>query len=314
MKKLFTIIICSYNGEERIARAIESVLKQEEYSKLVDKFILVDNNSTDTTQRIMKQYQVKIDSISYIYEARQGLSYARLAGVERTSSEWIVFIDDDNILDPNWLFEAYQYIMKNAKVGVFNGAVVPLTEFEITEEEEMNLQIACGGLALTHLKRTDIDVNELKNKHHGVPFGAGLVIKNAPLQKLAKRGWLGNTGRNGGRLTSGEDTEMCLFVQQCGFEFGFNPKMVMEHLIPRGRLDMSYLRKLWGSFAEGDYIAYHQDKISTWRKVILIYKNLRKYLKKKLAYNLTNQAIKRKKLELDLIYLKAILDKLYKNT
>lgn len=298
MNKIFTVIICAYNAENRLKRTIESIINQKNYNKLVDKFLLIDNNSTDTTARIMKEFENRIENIGYIFESKQGLSYARLAGVNDTDSEWIIFIDDDNILEDNWLIEAHKYILKNNRVGAFNGSVLPLIEYNMSQKEKQILGVVYAGLACTNLCKGDIDYN-LCNHPYKIPFGAGLVIKSCVLKKLSRLGWLKSKGRTGQLLLSGEDTEMCFFVKSQGYNFGYNPIMVMHHLIPRKRLEVNYLVNLYRGFEEYEYMSASNKKLYiffrikrfilvfikySYKKIILYYKknNYSKYLSTKL--------------------------------
>lgn len=240
MKK-YTIIICTYNSAERINRIIDAILIQNDYANLVQELIVVDNNSTDTTKDNITKYGSKI---KYIFEDIQGLSFARLRGVNATISEWIIFIDDDNLLKQNWIREADNFITQNPRIGAFNGAIIPLIEFDISHEEKSRLTACYGGLACTHL--TEQNITRIKNF---LPFGAGLVIRTNTLKSLAKKGWLNSTGRCGSQLISGEDTEMVLNAKRDGYDVGMCEKMIMYHQIPRFRLSEDYLVRLYASFA-----------------------------------------------------------------
>lgn len=293
MEKKFTIIICAYNAENRLSKTIDSIINQNDYYKLIKNLIIVDNNSNDKTKEVILEYAKKVKNIQYLFEPKQGLGYARLAGVRNTITEWIIFIDDDNILQDNWLKNAYIYINKNKDVGALNGAVVPQIDFKMNEDESNILEIAYRGLACTHLSIEDIDMNQ-KVHPCGVPFGAGLVIKTSCLKKLDENGWLKTAGRTGNKMISGEDTEMCLFVKKQGFSFGYNPNMLIKHVISNNRLKEKYIIDLNKSFSE-----YHYMRIS--------YENL--YILRRLK-NLIISSIKIIENKIKLIFYKNSIDKL----
>ena len=224
----------------------------------MDSLLLVDNNSKDNTVQIMKEYEQNYNNIEYIFAEEQGLSFARLAGVNKTNTEWIVFVDDDNVLHLDWIKNAYEYIDRQKNVGAFNGAVVPRCNKNLNREQRTVLKTIYKGLACTHLKEKDIVYNE-KEHPAKIPFGAGLVIKAQPLKCMAKDSWIEVTGRKGELLSSGEDTEMCLYVRKQGYEFGYNPYMLIEHIISQERLNKEYALRLWQGFAE--YLFY-KEKIN----------------------------------------------------
>lgn len=278
ISNVFSIIICAYNAENRIESAINSILNQKGYNDLVNKFFLVDNKSTDNTANIMKKYEAQYNNIEYIFEEKQGLSFARLAGVNACNSEWIMFVDDDNILQDNWLIKAYEYIKDTPNVGAFNGAVIPEIKDRLTIKEENVLKNVYPGLACTHLKEKDIDYSQKKHPAT-IPFGAGLVIRTSPLKKMAVAGWTKSTGRNGEKLSAGEDSEMCLYVQKEGYDFGYNPNMLIKHIISKNRLSYEYATKLYQGFAEY-YIVLNKDNLKTKKFIIL---TILRYIKAKIG-------------------------------
>lgn len=244
---MFDIIICTYNGEKVIKRAIESILKQNSYKKLINNFFIVDNNSKDNSKQIIKEFEKTTENLKYLFQPKQGLSNARLKGVKNAKSKWIVFVDDDNVLEQNWLINAKKYIEENVNIGAFNGAVIPLIEEALTEEEVTNLEIAYKGLACTHLKKENINLDEKRHPCR-LPFGAGLVIRTKELKELAEDGWLKSEGRKGKKIISGEDTEMVEYLLEKGYQSGYQPLCLINHVMGKERLDQKYLIKLFKSF------------------------------------------------------------------
>ncbi len=86
------ILMSTYNGENYLARAIESILEQtfEDFE-----LIISDNGSTDETEAICRQYAEKDARVKYFrYEANKGATYNFNSTVERASapffsSRWI---------------------------------------------------------------------------------------------------------------------------------------------------------------------------------------------------------------------------------
>lgn len=270
---MFTVIICTYNGERTIKKAIDSIIYQTKYNELVDKLIIVDNNSKDNTKQVVNNYSTEKYNIIYSFEKKQGLSNARLNGVNMSHSEWIIFVDDDNELMDNWLIESKAYIDANENIGAFNGVVVPKFDYELNDTEATVLNVIYKGLACTHINEKDIDI--LAKKHpNGKPFGAGLVIKASCLKKLSTEGWLTLKGRTKNILTSGEDTEMCDYVIKQGYNTGYNPKMLLYHYIPKFRLTKGYAIKLYSSFAYSYYLSANNKSFYILRRLNYLIKSI----------------------------------------
>lgn len=90
-----SVVIPVYNEEKYIGMCLDSLMKQKVQA---DEIIIVNNNSTDNTVKIAKQYPVKI-----ITEKTQGRAYARNKGFNEARYEIIARTDGDTILPVNWL-------------------------------------------------------------------------------------------------------------------------------------------------------------------------------------------------------------------
>ena len=104
-----SVVIPSYNRYTLLKRAIDSVLSQTD---TVDEIIIVDDGSTDNTANIQKDFP----QVKYIYQKNRGVSAARNRGVEVASSEWIAFLDSDDIWLPVKIEKQRELHTKNSKV------------------------------------------------------------------------------------------------------------------------------------------------------------------------------------------------------
>src|SRR5262245_8959829 len=90
----FSVVIMTFNRAELLAKAIDSVLKQD-YPQDKYELIIVDNGSTDHTPEVVERYQnAPPVPISYYVEKRQGVSYARNLGIEKSQLEYMAQLDD----------------------------------------------------------------------------------------------------------------------------------------------------------------------------------------------------------------------------
>lgn len=281
----FSVIMCTYNGGARISKVVDSIVNQEKYEEYVEEFIIVDNNSDYETVNIIKENEKKSNKIICVSEKKQGLANARKRGIASSKGEWIIFVDDDNILNANWIDNAYRYICQNDKIGAYNGAVVSCITEKLSDDKQVVLENVLQGLACTHSAVENIDFTEKKHPYR-IPFGAGLVIRGDLLRELIKEGWINSTGRSKSDLSSCEDTEICLYIKKRGFRWGYNPNMIIFHLISSDRLEKSYLKKLWIGFADGNYKILSSSKCGVFKVILysgLLYvRFLRDFIKVKL--------------------------------
>lgn len=90
-----SIIIPLYNTEKYISECIISILNQT-YKNL--EIIIVNDGSTDNSEKRCLEFQKKDQRIKYIYQDNAGVTVARKTGVENATGEWISFVDADDIL------------------------------------------------------------------------------------------------------------------------------------------------------------------------------------------------------------------------
>lgn len=91
-----SVVIPFYNAEATLARAIDSVLNQQDVTLEI---ILIDNNSTDKSHAIASRYVNNHNNISLHIESKQGANHARNLGLLLAKKEWIQYLDaDDEIL------------------------------------------------------------------------------------------------------------------------------------------------------------------------------------------------------------------------
>lgn len=105
-KPFISVVICTYNNADSLKITIDQLMGQSLKAPQLFEFIVVDNNSKDHTNNIVKSYRSEKTPYHSIFEPRQGLSHARNTGVAAAKGEYILFTDDDAELHPDWL-ESY---------------------------------------------------------------------------------------------------------------------------------------------------------------------------------------------------------------
>lgn len=141
-----SVIMLTYNREELVARAIESVLDQT----LRDfEFIIVDNGSTDQSGVIADEYAAKDPRIHVIHRERGNIGSGRNAGLDVAKGEYIAFIDDDDYAEPDFLGFLYELArLHDADIAVCgsnkeeNGNVLPNHIYAYDELHVMDAETA----------------------------------------------------------------------------------------------------------------------------------------------------------------------------
>lgn len=96
-----SVVIPAYNAAAYLARAVDSVLTQEGCRF---ELIIVDNNSTDQTAEIAREYEARHPgTVRLITETKPGASAARNHGLAQAQAPWVQFLDADDVLLPGKL-------------------------------------------------------------------------------------------------------------------------------------------------------------------------------------------------------------------
>lgn len=121
MQDKISIITASYNYAELIKETIESVLNQT-YSNW--EMIIVDDGSKDNSIEVINEYCKKDERIKlFTHENNQnkGLIETIKLGIEKSQSEWIVFLESDDTITPNYLERKLQTAKEHPEVEfIFN--------------------------------------------------------------------------------------------------------------------------------------------------------------------------------------------------
>lgn len=107
-----SVIIPAYNGEAYIQQSIESVLHQS-YQNW--ELVVVDDGSTDRTQKIVTEYG---DLVRYVYQENQNVAAARNRGIREARGEWLAFLDQDDFFVPEKLAVQVSALAKHPSVGI----------------------------------------------------------------------------------------------------------------------------------------------------------------------------------------------------
>lgn len=100
-KKLISVVIPAFNAEEYLEKCLKSVCRQS-YNNL--EIIIVNDGSTDETEKIAKRFAQEDKRIKYVSHAKNmGLFQARVTGVKKAEGEYIAFVDSDDYVGIDWL-------------------------------------------------------------------------------------------------------------------------------------------------------------------------------------------------------------------
>ncbi len=128
----FSVIVPAYNEEKLIAKTLSSLNKAIANAKFSGELIVVDNNSTDKTAQIARDYGATV-----VFEEKRQIAKARNAGANRAKGNFLFFTDADTVV-PIDIFKKLLPILARGKVC--GGGVLP--EFDVAKNYLFNASLA----------------------------------------------------------------------------------------------------------------------------------------------------------------------------
>ncbi len=239
MKLTISVIVCTHNPKRNyldkvIVALMSQTLPLEEWELLI-----IDNASEQ-----LLSSEIKLTwhpNARHVRENQLGLTPARLRGIREAKGEILVFVDDDNVLDSDYLEVTLRISKDFPFLGAWGGQIRP--EFEVLPPDWTKPY--WDYLALRQFER---DKWSNLNIHETAPCGAGMCVRLAVAKKYAdlichdhKRL---NLDRKGQLLMSGGDTDLAFTACDIGLGTGQFTSLKLTHLIPASRLEEEYLIRL----------------------------------------------------------------------
>lgn len=192
--------------------------------------IIIDNNSTDATQRICSDS--RFSNFKYFIEYQQGLSFARNRGAKEASSNWLLYLDDDVLVDSDLIENAYKWIDRDS-VGSFGGSFSPW--FFYGRPKWFRDEYASSNFSYSNS-------TELKGEEFLI--GCVFAIRKDLLESVG--GFDPALGMRGNTVGYGEETVVQRLLRQQGHSIWFDPELHVRHVVNAERLTpLWYLQAGW---------------------------------------------------------------------
>jgi glucosyl-dolichyl phosphate glucuronosyltransferase len=256
-----TIAVPTHNRSQLLQATLESVGALRLPRGVEAECVIVDNRSTDDTSSIVARFAPQSAlPIRYIYESGAGSSYARNRAVEEARGDFIFFIDDDAVAEPDWAVEMLAEIERR-QLDVACGMVLPRWCQEPPRWLGPTLYVR---LAVHDATRLALASRAERDTIHNY-FSANVGFRRRSFEIFGN--FRRDLGVVEGNPISGEDTELFARIMAGGGAVGFAPLARVHHIIPPERMQRSYLRRKSFAFGYGSAFAggrnhNHLDKLA----------------------------------------------------
>lgn len=228
------IAICTWNRADLLRETLEQLTHLHQPVGATWDLIVVNNRCTDHTPQVLAEFAARLP-LTVLDEAEPGLSNARNAALRHTRGDYLIFIDDDVLVEEDWLVAHVAAMRKYPQAAYLGGRVEP--RFEIAPPEwirrHMTQLQGCFGLC-----NRGPDVRPFREGED--PFGNNMVIRR---DVLSERQFDPRLGHYQSTRLLGEETELFRQLREAGHVGVWVGPAGMRHYVPAERLNRDYLWK-----------------------------------------------------------------------
>jgi glycosyltransferase involved in cell wall biosynthesis len=231
---LVSIGVATYKRPEGLRRLLQGIagLEFRRLPRPAIEVVVVDNEARGAAALVCREFPSVGMHLRWCEEPRRGITYARNRCLQeaRPDSEWIAFIDDDEVPDPGWL-EALLQAQQRHAADVVTGPVVPVFEGPVPE------WVVRGGFF----------------EPRGYPDGSlrEVAFTNNVLMRAALPAELKLAFDDRLALTGGEDTDFFMRARRAGARLVWAADAVVRETVPAQRTRAAWILRRgfreWGS-------------------------------------------------------------------
>jgi glycosyltransferase involved in cell wall biosynthesis len=226
-----TVAICTWNRCELLRKTLEQMTALVVPAGVGYELLIINNSCTDATDAVVAEFMDRLP-IRMVVEAEPGLSAARNRSIAEARFDWILFTDDDVLVDPQWLASFAAAVERHPDVSVAGGPIEPW--FPIAPDRtlaEVFPELERGFCGLDH------DLPEGEVGPDRPVWGANFAIRRSALGDLRFNTHVGK------RLPLGDDTDFVRRTYEREGRVLWIPVMRVTHYVDPERMTVAYLRR-----------------------------------------------------------------------
>lgn len=264
---MITVILCTYNRCEMLPAALRSVAASQLPEGVQWDVLVVDNNSKDRTRQIVNGFVREVPGrFRYLFEPRQGKSFALNAGIAATQSEVLAFADDDAEVEPGWLWNLTSPLYEKKCAGV-GGRIIPVWPGPLPPWLSTDDPHTMGPYVA-------FDIGSEPGLLTRPPYGANMAFRREMFEKYGD--FRIDLGPRPGSEIRREDIEFSERLLNAGEPLRYQPSAVVYHPVPETRLKKTFVLKWWFWYGYSEIMASERLPHTGWSVMGLPFRLLRR--------------------------------------
>jgi glucosyl-dolichyl phosphate glucuronosyltransferase len=236
-----TVAICTWNRSALLQQTLARLADVEIPANRRWEIVVVDNGSSDDSIGVARSFDDRLP-VRVVTEGKLGLSHARNRALAEAAGDFVVFTDDDVLVDTRWLSSFLESSARHPSAAVWGGPIEPWFPEPIDPallEAFPSLRVGFCGV------------------DHGAPeralgpservFGANMAYRRSV---VVGHRFNPNLGPKGTAALVGDETEFIGRLRARGFDVIWVPEMRVKHYVPPSRATIGYLRNYYRAQGE----------------------------------------------------------------
>ena len=230
MASALAILIATRNRESSLRRLLASVFAMTGVGRIAPAVVIVDNGSTDGTAELARAVAAEHPTLRHLPVPHGGKSHALNVAIRATPAERYAFVDDDVVLDAQWLVAVEAHFAR-ATSAVAQGVI------RIAPEAAAIPSVVAAVERWHTIPRCDYGPAATEAPSL---IGANMVVARRAFARVG----LFDERLGPGAAGASEDTELALRLRAAGERIGWIPDAIVYHDVERERLGPDYFRRL----------------------------------------------------------------------
>jgi len=234
MSIAYSVALCTHNQAARLQRTLADLTALKP-PQAPWEFLVIDNGCRDETPALLAA-QTWPDgwNVRVVREEKLGLSNARNRAIAEAQGIYVIFMDDDETADPDWLC-AFERLIQAHDADAFGGRIRVLFEDERPAWLKDEL---LGFLGELNRAETIAPLTDPYTSFYGGNFG----FRKSVCARVG--GFDAMLGRKGSDNTGGEEVDFYRRLLDAGFKVWWTPEAVIHHRIQATKLERGYFLDL----------------------------------------------------------------------
>ncbi|MCC5914257.1 MAG: glycosyltransferase family 2 protein [Balneolaceae bacterium] len=241
-----SILICTHNPDKELIAPLLNATRNLNWPDGVSREIILIDNASRSELKNRTDIAVWSEELSearVIREETPGLINARVCGFKESNGDVIIFFDDDNEPEPDYVKKALRVLETHPHVGIWGPGHVNV-KWQPGGNPDLQKQFS-GVYQEHHQSEVTYALDFISPST--MPYGTGMVLRREVADAYLE--WFDSkmsttTGRVGDSMASCEDLQICWIGMKAGWAVGRSPGLKISHIIAAEKAQWKHLARL----------------------------------------------------------------------